>query len=153
MKRPPRPPKQSVFSNGRGLHMIWVGMLMAAIALVAQAWAINNGLHWQTIVFNILCLSQMGHVLAIRSEKQSLFQIGIFSNKPLLGAVVIAVVLQLAVTYIPGLQPIFKTESLTLKEFLIVTGASSIVFFAVEIEKALFRRRDRHPRPNDNENF
>lgn len=141
MNRPPRPPQQSVFANGRGLHMIWVGMLMAGIALTAQAWAINNGWHWQSIVFNVLCLSQMGHVLAIRSEKQSLFSAGIFSNKPLMAAVIIALLLQFVVTYVPVLQPIFQTEALTLNEFLFVGAASSIVFFAVELEKKVFGSR------------
>ena len=143
MNRPPRPPQQSVFANGRGLHMIWVGMLMAGITLSAQAWAINHGLHWQTIVFNVLCLSQMGHVLAIRSEKQSLFTTGIFSNKPLIGAVLIVVLLQFVITYTPFLQPIFQTEALTLNEFLLVGAASSLVFFAVEIEKIISRRREK----------
>jgi len=143
MNRPPRPPQQTVFANGRGLHMIWVGMLMAGIALAAQGWAINNGLHWQTIVFNVLCLCQMGHVLAIRSENQSLFSIGIFSNKPLIGAVLIAFLLQFMITYTPVLQPVFKTESLSLFEFLIVGAASSIVFFAVELEKIITGRRRR----------
>lgn len=143
MNRPPRPPQQTVFANGRGMHMIWVGMLMAGISLSAQAWAINNDLHWQTIVFNVLCLSQMGHVLAIRSEKQSLFSIGIFSNKPLIGAVLIALLLQFVITYTPFLQPIFQTESLSLYEFVIVGAASSLVFFAVEIEKIVSRRREK----------
>ncbi len=141
MNRPPRPPQQSVFANGRGLHMIWVGMLMAGIALAAQSWAISHGLHWQTIVFNVLCLSQMGHVLAIRSEKYSLFTIGIFSNKPLIAAVTIALLLQFLVTYVPLLQPIFKTESLTLYEFLLVGASSSLIFFAVEIEKIFSWKR------------
>ncbi|MGB5007960.1 MAG: cation-translocating P-type ATPase [Ferruginibacter sp.] len=141
MNRPPRPPQQTVFANGRGMHMIWVGMLMAGIALAAQGWAINNGLHWQTIVFNVLCLCQMGHVLAIRSENQSLFSIGIFSNKPLIGAVLIAFLLQFMITYTPLLQPVFKTESLSLFEFLIVGAASSIVFFEVELEKIFTGRR------------
>lgn len=143
MNRPPRPPQQSVFANGRGMHMIWVGMLMAGIALSAQAWAITHGLHWQTIVFNVLCLCQMGHVLAIRSETQSLFSIGIFSNKPLIGAVFIAVILQGVITYVPFLQPIFQTESLTLQEFVLVGAASSLVFVAVEIEKAISRRKNK----------
>jgi Ca2+-transporting ATPase len=140
MNRPPRPPQQSVFANGRGLHMIWVGMLMAGIALSAQGWAINHGLHWQTIVFNVLCLSQMGHVLAIRSENQSLFGVGVFSNKPLIGAVLIALLLQFVITYTPFLQPIFQTEALTLNEFLLVGALSSLVFFAVEIEKVISGR-------------
>lgn len=139
MERPPRPPQQSVFSNGRGLHMIWVGMFMAGIALSAQAFAINNGLHWQTIVFNVLCLSQMGHVLAIRSEYKSVFAIGLFSNKPLIGAVFVAFLLQFVISYTPFLQQIFQTQALTVQEFILVGVASSLVFFAVEAEKLISR--------------
>jgi P-type Ca2+ transporter type 2C len=147
MNRPPRPPQQSVFANGRGLHMIWVGMLMAGIALSAQGWAISYGLHWQTIVFNVLCLCQMGHVLAIRSETQSFFKIGMFSNKPLIGSVIIAFLLQFIITYTPFLQPIFQTEALTLNEFLLVGVASSLVFFAVEIEKTISRSKGMNTKP------
>ncbi len=143
MKRPPRPPQQSIFANGRGLHMIWVGLLMAFITLASQAWAINNGLHWQTIVFNVLCLSQMGHVLAIRSDKRSFFGSGIFSNKLLIASVVLALALQVIITYVPAMNPIFQTEALTLKEFVVVGVLSSLVFFAVEIEKLISRRRER----------
>jgi Ca2+-transporting ATPase len=135
MMRPPRPPQQSVFANGRGLHMIWVGIFMAGIVLSAQAWAIQNDLHWQTIVFNVLCLTQMGHVLAIRSEYKSLFALGIFSNKPLIGAVLLTFLLQFTITYTPFLQTIFQTQALSWQEFLLVGIVSSLVFFAVEVEK------------------
>jgi Ca2+-transporting ATPase len=83
----------------------------------------------------------MGHVLAIRSEYRSLFSIGVFSNKPLLVAVVVALILQYVVTFVPFFQPIFKTEALSLMEFLVVGGASMLVFFAVEAEKWISRRR------------
>jgi len=121
--------------------MIWVGMLMASIILSLQGWAIKNGLHWQSIVFNVLCLSQMGHVLAIRSENQSLFDIGIFSNKPMIWSVLIVLLLQFVVTYTPLLQPVFHTDTLSATEFIVVGAASSLVFFAVEIEKAISRSR------------
>jgi Ca2+-transporting ATPase len=89
MSRPPRHPKESIFAQGLGLHAIWVGLLMAGIILFVQAWSIKTDkAHWQTMVFTVLCLTQLGHVLAIRSEKESLFKIGVFSNKFLLGAVV-----------------------------------------------------------------
>ena len=140
MQRPPRPPDQNVFANGMGWHIIWVGLLMAGITLGAQAWAIDQQLHWQTIVFNVLCLSQMGHVLAIRSETQSLFRIGLFSNRYLLAAVTLTVLLQAAITYLPFLQSVFHTEALTLYEFLLVGGLSMIVFFAVELEKRIRHR-------------
>ena len=141
MNRVPRHPQESVFGNGRGIHMIWVGILMASIALSLQAWAIRNGLHWQTIVFNFLCVSQLAHVMVIRSEKQSMFGSGFFSNKPLIGAVLIALLLQIVITYTPFFQPIFHTESLTLNEFVVVGAASLLVIIAVEIEKLISMRR------------
>ena len=135
MHRPPRPPGQSIFGNGRGMHMIWVGMLMAGVTLTAQSWAIRNGLHWQTIVFNVLCLSQMGHVLAIRSERLSFFSRRMFSNPALLFSVGIAFVLQAMATYVPALHRVFQTQALSMKEFVFVGLASSVVFLAVEMEK------------------
>jgi Ca2+-transporting ATPase len=116
-------------------------MLMAGIALCLQAWAISNNLHWQTIVFNVVCLCQMGHVLAIRSEQQSLFRLGLFSNRPLIAAVLLAFVLQALITYVPFFHTIFKTEALTLKESLVVGITSTLVFLAVEGEKVIIRRR------------
>ena len=140
MKRPPRPPQQTVFAEGRGLHMIWVGILMAGIALSLQGWAIRNDMPWQTMVFNFLCLSQMGHVLAIRSEKQSFFSIGLFSNRLLIGSVMVTILLQVAITYVPFLQSVFKTESLSLHEFVLVGVGSILIFAAVEVEKLVKRK-------------
>ncbi|MBA4371596.1 MAG: ATPase [Thermodesulfovibrio sp.] len=141
MNRPPRHPKESIFSHGLGAHAVWVGLLMGAVVLSVQAWAIKTEhTHWQTMVFTVLCLTQLGHVLAIRSEKASLFTIGIFSNKYLLGAVLLTFILQMATIYLPALNTIFKTEPLTLYELLITLALSSVVFMAVEIEKFLKRR-------------
>jgi Ca2+-transporting ATPase len=142
MKRPPRHPKESIFAHGLGLHAIWVGLLMGGIVLFVQAWSIKTGhAHWQTMVFTVLCLTQLGHVLAIRSEKESLFKIGLLSNKPLLGAVILTFGLQMATIYVPFLNPIFKTMPLDLDELFISLGLASIIFFAVEIEKWWKRRQ------------
>ncbi|MBP1747375.1 MAG: calcium-transporting ATPase, partial [Deltaproteobacteria bacterium] len=100
----------------------------------------SSNSHWQTMVFTVLCLTQLGHVLAIRSEQQSLFKIGLLSNKPLLGAVALTFLLQMATIYVPVLNRIFKTEPLTAGELMIALVASSIVFFAVEAEKLIIRR-------------
>lgn len=141
MKRPPRDPRESIFAQGLGIHAIWVGLLMAGVVLGLQAGAIHLGdTHWQTMVFTTLCLLQLGHVLAIRSERMSLFKQGLFSNKPLLASVLLTVLLQLATIYIPTLNRLFKTEPLTAGELLLVFGLSSMVFVAVEIEK-FFKRR------------
>jgi len=146
MNRPPRHPKESIFAHGLGAHAIWVGLLMAGIVLLVQAWSIKTEhAHWQTMVFTVLCLTQLGHVLAIRSEKESLFTIGVFSNKYLAGAVSLTFFLQMATIYVPFLNPIFKTEPLTLNELLITLAMSSIVFIAVEIEKYLKRKASVKP--------
>jgi Ca2+-transporting ATPase len=141
MNRPPRKTNESLFSGGIGYHIIWVGLMMAGVTLAAQAWAINRGIgHWQTMVFSILAFSQLGHVLAIRSERQFLFSQGVLSNLPLLGAVLLTVMLQLAVIYMPFANTLFKTQPLSLNELLICFGASALVFHAVELEKFIRRK-------------
>ncbi|MDP1774550.1 MAG: calcium-translocating P-type ATPase, PMCA-type [Methylobacter sp.] len=141
MQRPPRPPQESIFAQGMWQHILWIGLLMGAVSLFSQGWAYFTGsAHWQSMVFTVLALSQMGHVLAIRSERESLFSQGLFSNIPLLGAVLLTFGLQMAVLYVPVLQPIFKTEALSLDELLICLALSSVVFFVVEIEKWMRRR-------------
>ena len=142
MKRHPRHPKESIFAHGLGIHIIWVGLLLGGVTIFTQAWSIHTGhSHWQTMVFTVLCLSQMGHVLAIRSEKESLFSQGILSNKPLFAAVLLTFILQLATIYIPFLNPVFKTEPLSLSELAFALAMSSILFVAVEIEKWFKRRK------------
>ncbi|MEW6602618.1 MAG: cation-translocating P-type ATPase, partial [Nitrospirota bacterium] len=141
MARQPRNPKESIFSHGLGIHAIWVGLLMAGVVLFVQAWSIETGhSHWQTMVFTVLCLTQLGHVLAIRSEKESLFKIGIFSNNYLLVAVALTFALQMATIYVPALNPVFRTEPLTMNELALSLALSTVIFFAVEIEK-WFKRR------------
>jgi len=144
MKRPPRHPKESIFAYGLGIHAIWVGLLMAGAVIFVQAWSIRTGdAHWQTMVFTVLCLSQFGHVLAIRSERESLFKIGLLSNKPLLVSVLLSFFAQMATIYVPFLNPIFRTAPLTAGELIFTFALSSVVFIAVEIEKWWYRHKRR----------
>jgi Ca2+-transporting ATPase len=92
------------------------------------------------MVFTLLCLTQLGHVLAVRSEKESLFTQGLLTNKPLLVAVILTFLLQMATIYVPVLNPIFKTIPLTFNKLIMTLIVSSGVFWAVEIEKLLKRR-------------
>jgi Ca2+-transporting ATPase len=85
----------------------------------------------------------MAHVLAIRSETESLWQLRLGSNRPLLGAVLLTFFLQMATIYVPVLNPIFKTEALSASELLICLAASAVVFMAVEIEKVCLRHKRR----------
>ena len=140
MKRPPRKPKENIFSNGMGKHILWVGFLMGITTLGIQYWAINSeNSHWQTMAFTVLCFSQMGHVMAIRSDRESLFKIGLFSNKPLLGALFLTVVLQLILIYSPFFNGIFKTQPLSMYELGTTLVVSTVVFWAVELEKWIMR--------------
>ncbi len=142
MNRPPRPPKESIFADGLAAHLVWVGLLMGCASLLTQAFAIEVGWHWQTMVFTVLCFSQMGHVLAVRSDRESLFSQGLRSNMAMTGAVGLTIVMQLATIYVPLLQGIFKTQPLTAVELAVALGMSTIVFWAVEVEKLIKRRRD-----------
>jgi Ca2+-transporting ATPase len=142
MKRPPRPTNESIFAGGLGVHIMWVGLLMGLVTLGTQYFFIDNA-KWQTMVFTVLCFSQMGHVFAIRSETRSLFQQGLFSNMPLFGAVALTFLLQMAIIYIPVFNPIFRTQPLSLNELGITLALSLIVFFAVELEKVIKRRKSR----------
>ena len=141
MTRPPRPPGENIFAHGMWQHIIWVGLFIAGISIAAMAWAIARDVsHWQTVVFTVLTVSQLFHSLAVRSETQSLFRIGLFSNLPMLGAVFLTLLLQLAVIYVPALNGIFYTEPLPLFDLAVCLALSSLVLFVVEIEKWLVRR-------------
>ncbi len=146
MQRPPRPPGESVFAHGLWQHALWVGLLIGGLCLGVQAWALGQGSggdapHAQTLVFTLLTLAQMAHLLAIRSEHDSLFTQGLASNLPLLGAVALTVALQMATVYVPVLQPIFHTQALSAPQLAACFALAGVVFVAVEVEKAWRRRR------------
>ena len=144
MRRPPRHPQESIFAHGLGAHIVWVGLLMGAASHSHPGLGDPRRVaHWQTMVFTVLCLSQMGHVLAIRSERESLFSQGLLSNRPLVGAFLLTLALQMAIIYVPALNPVFKTQPLTLPELGFTLAMSSVVFFAVEIEKLVRRRNQK----------
>jgi Ca2+-transporting ATPase len=141
MHRPPRPPDESIFAHGMWQHMIWVGLLIGGLSLGAQAWAYHTGSdNWQTVVFTVLTFSQLAHALVIRSERQSLFTIGLFSNLSLLGTVILTVGLQLMVIYMPFFNQIFHTTPLSQTELLVCFSLPLVVLVAVETEKWLVRR-------------
>jgi Ca2+-transporting ATPase len=141
MRRPPRPPNESIFARGMWQHIVWVGLLIGGISLLTQAWAIRSGsAHWQSMVFTVLTLAQLGHVLAVRSERESTFAIGMFSNRPLLAVVAGTVLLQMATLYVPALNAVFHTEPLGAGELAACLLTASSVFWCVEVEKWLVRK-------------
>jgi Ca2+-transporting ATPase len=142
MQRPPHPPNESVLARGMGTYMLWVGVLIGSLSLLTQHIGLNvlQTTGWQTMVFTVLCLLQMGNALAIRSDRQSLFQLGLFTNPALVGAVALTLVLQLMVIYVPFLQAIFDTVPLTAAELGLTLALSPLVLIAVEVVKWVGRR-------------
>jgi Ca2+-transporting ATPase len=142
MQRPPRPPQESLFARGLWQHVLFVGLLLGGLCLAVQAWAIATApARAQTMVFTVLTLGQMAHVLAIRSESESLWRLGLRSNPQLLGAVALTCLLQLATIYVPWLQPVFRTVALDAGELALCVAAARAVLVAVELEKAWRRTR------------
>lgn len=146
MKRPPMDVEQGIFSAGLGRDITWVGLLMGLVSLAVGFWGYQTGNpYWQTMVFTTITLSQMGNALALRSDKRSIFQQGLFSNQIMLVAVFLTIGLQLMITYWPAMNDIFKTQPLPAFELILSLGLSLVVFVAVEIVKWIRRSREEKP--------
>lgn len=149
MRRPPYPPDESMFSRGMASHILWIGLLMGLVSLGAGYWYWwadpDRDAYWRTMVFTVLTFSQMGHVLAIRSDRDTLLRLGLFSNKPLLGAVLLTFVMQLVVIYLPAAQKVMRTTSLSVIDFLIALAFSSIVFVVLEVSKLVWPKQEPTP--------
>ena len=143
MRRPPYPPNESIFARTLGSHVLWVGMVMAALSLGVGYWYWHAAdEHWRTMVFTTLAFSQMAHVQAIRSSCDSLFSIGVLSNRWLAAAVIGTVMLQLVVIYVPMFNRVFDTLPLSTGDLALAVILAGVVFAVVEMEKWLKRRRD-----------
>jgi len=147
MSRAPYAPNESVFGRGLGRHILLVGLLLGGTGILLGYWAwaselvaANGQPAWNTMVFMFLTLAQMGHALAVRSHRESLFRMNLFSNRLLLVAVVSTVVLQLAAAYLPFFNRLFHTNPLTVEQLILCLALSTIVFWGVELEKLLIRR-------------
>lgn len=144
MARNPISPKASIFSGGLGTQILWVGVLMGIVSLGVGYWGFLMGKEpatWRTMVFTTLTVAQMGNALAIRSSKDSLFTIGIFSNWLMVVAVSLTFVLQLLLLYVPFLNGIFRTVPLSGMELGASLAVSLVVLVAVEVEKWVRRMR------------
>lgn len=136
MRRPPYSPQENIFGRGMARDILWIGLLMGVVSLVMGFWVWSTGhAHWQTMVFTTLTLAQMGNALAIRSDYESLFRLGLRSNPMMLGAVLLTFGLQMMVIYVPFFQNIFNTAALTWDELAISLLASTVVFWGVEAQK------------------
>ena len=147
MTKKPRDPKESIFAHGLGGRIIFQGVVLAAISLFVFNYGNSHfGLdEGRTMVFEVLGLSQLTHVLNVRSESKSVFSKQFFTNRYLWGAILISAVLQLSVILIPAAHPLFSVTFLNPQEWLIIVAASLAPLVVVEITKLIGRlvRRDK----------
>jgi len=141
MKRPPRAPNESLFDRRMVVDILWVGILIGVMSLLSGYLTFKqDSAVWHTMVFTTLTMAQMGQALAVRSERDLLFEIGLFTNKQLLGAVLLTVLLQLGVIYLPFMQRIFETTALSFGNLVLSIALGAVVFVVAEISKLVWRR-------------
>jgi Ca2+-transporting ATPase len=158
MDRAPHDPEESIFARGLGLYMVRVGIVFAILAITLMLWAysythsafgdslhqpIGNPDRWKTMVFTMLCLSQMGHAIAVRSSHRLAIEMSQFSNPYVLLAVVGTTILQLLLIYVAPLRNFFGTHYLSPTELLVCVGFSSLLFVWLELEKLFIRSRQK----------
>ena len=152
MDRPPHDPEESIFARGLGAYMVRVGIVFSILAISLMLWAYGythsdpgqttgNPERWKTMVFTMLCLSQMGHAIAVRSSSRLALEMSQFSKPYVLLAVTATTVLQLLLIYVAPLRNFFGTHYLSLTELLVCIGFSSLLFVWLELEKLFIRSR------------
>jgi Ca2+-transporting ATPase len=141
MRLKPRSAKSSFFSGRVGTSIVYQGIIKGLITLSVFyiGSTIYNHRIAVTMTFITLGLIQLTHSLNVRSNTQSLFKIGVFSNPYLVGAILVSAFLQIIVVLIPSLNHIFRVESLNLIQWLIVLAAALIIIPIVELAKVIFK--------------
>lgn len=148
MQRKPRQPNESIFAQGLGLHIIFIGLLMGGLTLTTQYISYHMAdVHWQTMVFCTLCFCQLGYALAVKSEYLSVFSAHVFTNPFLFYTIFISVLIQLGIVYIPLCNTIFKTQPLSVIELLFTFLPPLIIVLVIEISKFIKRKiyQNTHP--------
>jgi Ca2+-transporting ATPase len=150
MGRPPRPRDEGVITRRMWMGIFFVGAIMAAGTLFVLDASLPGGLvegtgnmrYAQTMAFTTLVFFSLFTVFNARSDARSAF-VGLFSNKWLWGAVLLSLLLQVAVIYIPFLQQAFSTVSLSASDWLRCAAAASSVLWLRELSKLVRRATSR----------
>ncbi len=138
MQQPPRPPKENLFAGGLAKKIILSGIVLTLAAIFIQWWAVGQGYDvntQQTMVFTTLCFVQLANALSSRSFHHSLFAKGIFSNKTMWMAIIITIILQLLLVYVPFLHPVFRTTSLGLEAMNMILLVTIVSLLLLEVIK------------------
>jgi magnesium-transporting ATPase (P-type) len=165
MKLPPRPRSERLMSRATLRRVVFIGAIESFWAvggflyvLLSHGWSWGDG-HWMnaanphymywreavTMTQAAIVMCQVGNGFACRTERESLFKVGIFSNMWLVYAEVVGIAIMAAISYVPFMQHIFKTGPLTALDWAILVVAAVSVFFAEEARKWFLRRRETAP--------
>ncbi|MBP6786107.1 MAG: cation-translocating P-type ATPase [Candidatus Promineofilum sp.] len=142
MARPPYSATESVFGRGMPTFIIVFGVVLSLLALGTGFGLYAEGdPAWRTVLFTTLVFSQLGMALSVRSERESLLRTGLLTNKPMLGAIILTIALQLVLIYWGPAQFIFNTTALGLRDLIISFVTGMLVIVLVEIWKVFARAR------------
>ena len=144
MERPPFNPQENIFARGLGWYILRIGVIFGLQTIALMEIAYNSGNpswheHWKTITFTTLCIAQMGHALACRSDSKLLIELNPISNPYLLASVIFTTILQLSLLYVPSLRQFFGTDALSASELGLCFGFSMLLVLWVEFEKIFSR--------------
>lgn len=137
MTRPPISPKDGVFSGGFGWHVTWVGIVQALVVISVATWYFQaESANWGTMAFTTLAFMQFGRAIAMRSFRDTGLFKSPFSNLLLMLMMAAALLLQIKVVFLPFVQPIFETISLSTTDLLIATLCGVGMLITMELAKA-----------------
>lgn len=153
MKEKPRNPKESFFAGGAGMQIIFGGIIIGAITILAFWYGyyehgyspfdstVPEGIvsYARTMAFMAIISCQLFFSLSVRNSKKSIFSIGVFSNKYLIGAIILGLLLQLVVIEVPFMQKAFKLQMLDLQGWIMVIILGLVPLLLNEAYKLIIR--------------
>jgi len=146
MRQPPRNRKRGIFTRPVTrlimLISVWIGLTTFGVF----EWALQSGrseIEAQALCFVTLIMIEKVAALSCRSERHTLWEVGLLGNKWLLVAIIGTILLSLPLIYVPALQSYFHTYSLSLADWGIVILASGTLFVVAEGGKLFWRWRER----------
>jgi Ca2+-transporting ATPase len=147
MRRPPTPLGESLLGADRGRRIAIRGAALTVLTLVPAYLLWDAGeAAWQTVLFTSIAFAELAGGFAMRSERVSLWRLGVFTNRTLVGAVALTAGLQVVLVAVPFLRDLLDLEPLTAWHWLLVVGIALAYLTVVELDKAL-QRRARHGGP------
>ena len=144
MARPPLDPRQPLLTRELGTRIILVGFMLLVGSFGLFNWELRQGSSIEaarTCAVNIFVFGEIFYLFNCRSLRHSMFRIGLFSNRWVLGGVGLMVLLQLLFTYLPVMNTAFGSQAIGLGEWGLIISASLVVYIVIEVEKWLRGRK------------